>query len=291
MPGQRITPHLWFDTEAVEAAQFYSTAFPDSDVTMISRLRDTPSGDCDIVGFRIMGHEFMAISAGPLFKINPSISFHVKCGTTDEVDAIWASLTPGGAVLMELGEYPFSKRFGWVEDRYGVSWQVICVEGDLSGRITPVLMFANEVCGRAEEAAHFYASVFPDPAPPKLDIYAEGEAPDADGLVKYGQVMLQGQEIGVMDSAYPHAFGFNEAISFMVNCTDQSEIDRYWEALSAVPEAEQCGWIKDKFGVSWQIVPENMAELMAKNPDKTTPVMLGMKKIIIADLVKAGADT
>ena len=79
------------------------------------------------------------------------------------------------------------------------------------------------------------------------------------------------------------------AVSLIVNCTDQDEIDHFWDKLSAVPEAEQCGWIKDKYGVSWQIVSENLEELMAIDPTKTTPVMLEMKKIIIEDLIRAGA--
>lgn len=80
---------------------------------------------------------------------------------------------------------------------------------------------------------------------------------------------------------------FNEAISLMVKCQDQAEIDAYWGQLSAVPEAEQCGWLKDKYGVSWQIVPANMDALLAKKPEKTTPAMLAMKKISIEGLRQA----
>jgi predicted 3-demethylubiquinone-9 3-methyltransferase (glyoxalase superfamily) len=289
MAKQKITPHLWFDKEAVDAAEFYSTVFPDSRVTMVTQIRDTPSGDCDIVGFEIMGYQFMAISAGPVFQINPSISFHVKCRTPEEVDAIWEKLAPGGTAMMELGAYPFSKRYGWIQDKYGVSWQVIHTEGDLSQRITPALMFTNDVCGRAEEALMTYASIFPASSAQVLARYEAGEEPDAAGSVKYAQLLLEGQEFVAMDSAWPHAFTFNEAISFIVSCSDQDEIDHYWDRLSAVPEAEQCGWIKDQFGVSWQITPENMDELMAANPAKTTPAMLAMKKIVIADLIAAGA--
>jgi predicted 3-demethylubiquinone-9 3-methyltransferase (glyoxalase superfamily) len=98
-----------------------------------------------------MGFSFMAISAGPIYKINPSISFHAGCETVEEVDTIWDKLFPGGKVWMELGEYPFSKRYGWIQDRYGVSWQVIYSAGEFTQRITPVLMFTKEVCGKAGE--------------------------------------------------------------------------------------------------------------------------------------------
>lgn len=235
-----------------------------------------------------MGYEFMAISAGPLFKINPSISFHARCRTVEEVDRLWEKLAPGGTVMMELGEYPFSKRYGWIQDKFGVSRQIIHTERDFQQRIMPALMFVGPVCGKAEEAIGFYTSVFKNTKSEVLARYEKGEEPDQAGTVKYAQFTLDGQEFSAMDSAWPHEFGFNEAISLMVNCQDQAEIDYFWEKLSAVPEAEQCGWIKDKFGVSWQIIPANMGELIGKNPTKVIPVMLQMKKIIIAELEKAG---
>ena len=288
MTKDKITPHLWFDTEAKEAAEFYVSVFDNSRITSITTIHDTPSGDAETVAFQIMGYDFMAISAGPYFKINPSISFHVRCATVEEVDQIWEKLSAGGTALMELGEYPFSKRYGWIEDKFGVSWQVIYTEGDFDQRITPALLFTGDVAGKTEEAINFYASVFQDAKAAVLQRYVAGEEPDKPGTVKYAQFILYGQEFGAMDSAWPHEFGFNEAVSLIVNCKDQAEIDYFWEKLSAVPEAENCGWLKDKFGVSWQITPWNILELLARNPAKTTPVMLQMKKVIIADLEKAG---
>jgi predicted 3-demethylubiquinone-9 3-methyltransferase (glyoxalase superfamily) len=289
MTKQLITPHFWYDKEAKEAAEFYVSAFSQSSkMKNVTTINDTPSGSADIVTFDILGYEFMAISAGPLFKINPSISFHIKCQEVAEVDEIWEKLFPGGTVLMELGEYPFSKRYGWVQDKYGVSWQILYAEGDFIHRITPVLMFTQDVSGRAEEAINYYASVFPDANAQVLARYEAGEEPDQEGTVRYAQFILGSQEFGAMDSAQAHDFKFNEAVSLIVNCNGQEEVDYFWDKLSAVPEAEQCGWIKDKFGVSWQIIPDNLDELMGKNPEKTTPVLLEMKKIIIADLEKAG---
>lgn len=287
MSAQKIIPHLWFDKEAKQAVEFYTAAFDDSRITSLKVIRDTPSGDCDLVGFEIMGYQFMAISAGPYFKINPSISFHVKCGSVEEVERLWKKLSVGGMALMELGEYPFSKRYGWIQDQFGVSWQVILAEREFKQRIMPALMFVGDVCGKAEEAMQYYSSIFPGGNSQVIMRYADGEAPDKAGTVKYAEFSLGGQEFGAMDSAHPHQFSFNEAVSLILNCKDQAEIDYYWQKLSAVPEAEQCGWVKDKFGVSWQIVPENMEAIMGRNPEKTTPVMLKMKKIIIAELEKA----
>ena len=155
-----ITPHLWFDKEAKEAAEFYVNLLPDSRITNMITLHDTPSGDCDVVSFQLAGQPFMAISAGPLFKFNPSVSFHIKCATAEEVDAVWAKLSPGGSVLMELGEYPFSKRYGWVADRYGLSWQVIHTDEAITQRIMPMLLFVGDVVGQAEPAIELYTSVF-----------------------------------------------------------------------------------------------------------------------------------
>jgi len=285
MNAQRITPHLWFDKQAKEAAEFYVSVFDDSRISSIVTISGTPSGDAELVSFQIMGYGFMAISAGPYFKINPSISFHVKCRTPGEVDGIWEKLSEGGSALMELGEYPFSKRYGWIQDKFGVSWQVIHTEGDFRQRIMPALMFVGDVCGRAQEALGFYVSVFRDASAQVMARYGDGEEPDKPGTVKYAQFVLEGQEFGAMDSGWKHDFCFNEAVSFIINCRDQQEIDYFWDRLSAVPEAEQCGWVKDRFGVSWQIVPENMEELLGRNLQEVTPVMLKMKKIIIADLL------
>jgi predicted 3-demethylubiquinone-9 3-methyltransferase (glyoxalase superfamily) len=289
MGEQLITPHFWYDTEAREAAEFYVQALGgNSKIEDVSILDDTPSGSVDVVSFELLGQAFKAMSAGPFFKINPSISFHVRCPTAAEVDLIWEQLSPGGIVRMELGTYPFSERFGWIEDRFGVSWQVMYADGPIEQRIVPALLFTQQVAGRSEEAITYYAEVFPESSAQVLDRYGEGEGPDEAGTVRYAQFFLNGQEFVAMDSAAGHEFTFNEAVSFIVSCEDQDEIDYYWEKLSAVPEAEQCGWAKDQFGVSWQIIPQNMEALMAANPEKTTPVMLAMKKIVIADLEEAG---
>ena len=110
---QKITPHLWFDTEAVEAAEFYSSMLPNSRVTNVTTIYDTPSGDTDVVSFELLGQPFMAISAGPLFKFTPAVSFLIACTTREEVDTLWARLSEGGTALMPLDSYPFNERYGW----------------------------------------------------------------------------------------------------------------------------------------------------------------------------------
>jgi predicted 3-demethylubiquinone-9 3-methyltransferase (glyoxalase superfamily) len=290
---QKITTHLWFDTQAREAAEFYAAAFgKGSKVTSSSNLDNTPSGSVDIVTFELLGREFQAISAGPYFKFNPSISFHVLCTAQEEVDDLWAKLSQGGTALMELGAYPFSEKYGWVQDRYGLSWQLFySAEADVKQKITPVLMFVGSNCGRAEEAVNYWTSLFEGSNVYALQRFGKGEGPDEEGALRYGAFALLGQEFGAMDSAHEHNFAFNEAISFMVPCETQAEIDYLWKKLSAVPEAEQCGWLKDQFGVSWQIIPTALGELMSSgSPEQTarvTAAFLQMKKFDIEGLKRA----
>lgn len=290
---QKITPHLWFNNEAKEAAGFYVTAFGgDSKVAHVATIHDTPSGDTDIVSFTLSGYDFMAISAGPLFKFNPSISFMVRCQSKEEVESLWNKLFEGGSALMPLGSYPFSEKYGWLQDKYGLSWQIM-YDGDepVAQKITPTLMFVGGVCGKAEEAVNFYISVFKDAKAGDIARYEPGEEPNKPGTVKYAGFTLEGEKFAAMDSALGHDFSFNEAISLLVKCDNQEEIDHYWEKLSAVPEAEQCGWLKDKYGVSWQIAPKAMDEMMAKGDSgqiaRVTQAFLKMKKFDLAELEKA----
>ena len=289
---QKITPHLWFDKEAKEAAKFYTSAFKGSKIKTTTTLHNTPSGAVDIVTIELSGQEFMLISAGPLFKFNPSVSFLVACETKNEVDLLWEKLSEGGTPLMELGEYPFSERYGWVQDRYGLSWQVMFTgEHKVMQKITPTLMFVGKQYGKAEEAINFYATVFHNAKVGDILRYGRGEEPDKEGTIKHAAFTLEGQEFAAMDSAYAHNFAFNEAISFIVHCMTQEEIDYYWGKLSADPNAEQCGWLKDKYGLSWQIVPAVMEEMLQDKDGerlaRVTEAFLRMKKFDIVVLLKA----
>lgn len=289
---KKITPHLWFDKEAREAAEFYTSIFENSKIKNVTTLKNTPSGDCDLVSFDLCGQEFMAISAGPIFKFNPSVSFQVKCTTKKEVDTLWEKLAAGGNVLMELQKYPFSERYGWCSDKYGLSWQVNFVgESDVQQKIIPALMFVGNMCGKTEEAINFYTSIFPNSETGILTRHESSEAPDKEGTIKYATFSLEGLEFAAMDSAYNHKFAFNEAISFLVKCDTQKEINYYWEKLSAVPASEQCGWLKDKYGLSWQVIPSIMDEMLKEKDEKrlarVTEAFLKMKKFDIETLKRA----
>ena len=287
-----IVPHLWYDKEAREAAEFYVSLFENSRIVRSTIYKNTPSGDAEAVRFELAGQPFEALSGGPAFKLNPSISLMVAFSTSEEVDRVWSALADGGKALMELGEYPFSRRYGWIEDKYGLSWQLMLSDGEMPAqRITPNLLFSNEVCGRAEEAVKFYAEVFPDSAVGLISRYQEGEAESPDAKVNFAGFKLRGQDFAAMDNGYGADFGFGEAFSLIVYCEDQQEVDFYWDRLSAVPEAEACGWLKDKFGVSWQIVPRALVEMMesgdASKTERVVQAFMPMKKLDVEALKKA----
>ncbi len=177
-------------------------------------------------------------------------------------------------------------------DRYGLSWQLMYVGDDqIKQKITPVLLFVGNICGRAEEAVNYYTSLFNDSKISMIQHYGKGEEPDKEGTVKYAAFTLLGTEFGIMESAREHNFSFNEAISFIVRCDTQQEIDFFWGKLSAVPEAEACGWLKDWYGLSWQIVPTAMDEMMSTKDEqkltRVTEAFLKMKKFDISELRRA----
>lgn len=295
MTVQMILPHLWFDNEALEAAEFYVNIFSDSRIVNKTLIPDTPSGDAQSVTFEVYGYKFMAISAGPYFKINPSISFFVNYDPSYDDDAeqnleeAWNKLKDGGTVLMPLDEYPYSKKYGYIQDKYGVCWQLILTnpEGDDRPTIFPSLMFVDDKFGQAEEALDFYLSIFRDSNKGEI---ARTES-EAETSVMFADFKLEDQWFAVMDGPGNHDYDFNEAISLLINCDSQKEIDYYWNKLSAVPEAEQCGWLKDKYGISWQITPTLMDEMMEKgSPEqikRVTEAFLKMKKFDIVKLKEA----
>lgn len=296
MVEQKIVPHLWFNQEAKEAATFYTSIFPNSNITSSVTVNDTPSGDSNVVSFHLAGFSFMAINGGPHFQFNPSISFLVNFDPSidenaeENLNQLWEELSQNGTPLMPLQEYPFSKRYGWIKDKYGLTWQLILTNPDGEERpfIIPSMMYVQDVCGKAEEASEFYLSIFRDSRRGEIARYPANMEPDKEGTLMFTDLMLENQWFAAMDSAQEHNFKFNEAVSLLVRCENQEEIDYYWEKLSAVPEAEQCGWLKDKYGVSWQIWPKVMGEMMANGTDeqieRLTKAFLKMKKFDIEKL-------
>jgi predicted 3-demethylubiquinone-9 3-methyltransferase (glyoxalase superfamily) len=295
--GSKIVPCIWLDDAAEEAAAFYVRTFPGGRLTATSYFPESgdnpagkPPGSVLTVEFEIAGQRFTVLNGGPMFVLNPSISFFVHVDSPGEADRLFGILAEGGEALMPIDEYPWSPRYGWVKDRFGVSWQVIAGNRPQGGAtIVPCLMFAGPQAGRAGEAMRIYTDIFPDGRIDVAEHYAAGEGPE--GMVKHARFVLDGQEMIAMDSHLAHDITFNEALSLQVMCKDQKEVDRYWDALGDGGEPGPCGWLKDRFGLSWQVVPAAIVDWLTskdvKARDRAFAAMLHMKKLDIAALQRA----
>ncbi|MCL2453797.1 MAG: VOC family protein [Micrococcales bacterium] len=290
---QRIVPNIWFDHDAAEAAAFYASVFPGGRVldTQHYPTEGLPDFQADMAGkplvveLELAGYRLAAINAGPEFPLNPSVSFILNFDPSadprarEHLDALWEALSDGGEALMPLQEYEFSPHYGWIKDRYGVSWQLMLTDprGEPRPFITPSLMFGHTAQGRAKEAIDFYTSLFSGQVGTMVT-YPEQAGPVA-GEMMYADFQVLDQWFAAMDAA-GQDFTFTPGVSLMLSCADQTELDQCWERLSAVPEAERCGWCVDRFGLSWQVVPATMGDLMTR-PGAYAKLM-SMKKIDIA---------
>lgn len=312
MANPNIMAGLWVDNQAEEMSKFYMDVFPNSKVldtayhnaASASQSENTAAGSVLTIDIEIEGQRFQFLNGGPYFQMNPSISFFVNFDPLNDTDdqkaedrlnQTWEKLLEGGKILMPLQEYDFSKRYGWIQDKFGVSWQLILTdpEGDVRPVIVPSMLFVGEQYGKAEEAADFYLSVFKDSQKGIVARYPAGMPSDKEGNIMYMDFRLLGTWFAAMDSGQKHDFNFNEGISLVIECDDQAEVDYYWEKLSKVPEAEACGWCKDQFGVSWQVVPRGLNQVVFQEDSekslKATEAMLKMKKLDLAE-IKAAAE-
>lgn len=296
---QKITPFLWFDNNAEDAVNFYTELFDNSSIATITRYNEQSakasgqkSGTAMTILFKLEGQNFTALNGGPHFKINPAISFFVYCENENKIEKLYNKLIDGGVVMMPLDKYDWSPKYAWVQDKFGVSWQLDVENINSSQKILPALLFANEKFNKVKEAVTFYTSVFPD-SKMILEAPFDKSAGLPDNTLLFAQFKLSDYLFNTMSgSTMKHDFDFNEAFSFVVNCKDQEEVDYYWNKLTSDGGSEsQCAWLKDKYGVSWQIVPTRLIELLG-DPDsvkanEVMTAMLKMKKIVIADLEKA----
>ena len=277
--NNQIYPCLWFDGNAKEAAVFYSSVFKNSKIKT-----DTPL----VVKFELANKQIMALNGGPMFKINPSISFFVECVSVNETNEIWNKLMDGGKAMMPIDKYPWSEKYGWVKDKFGMSWQVTLSGNSIDNlKITPSFLFTSNQFGNAEAAINFYISVFDNSANDLMVHYAI-ETENA-GKVLFARFIVNQYPLIAMDGPGVHDYTFNEAVSFVVDCETQEEIDYYWNKLSEGGQESKCGWLKDKFGVSWQIVPTILAKLMSDSSksQRVVQAFMKMKKFDIEKLLQA----
>lgn len=284
----KITPFLWYNTQALEAAKFYTSIFPNSKIHGQEQFENSGPDEnqtVQIVSFSLSGLEVQGMNAGPLFKFNPSISFFVKCGTKEEVTEFYNKLIEGGITLMALGKYDWSEHYGWVSDKFGLTWQVMYQEWETTN-ITPCLLFTKDHFGKAEKALNLYTTLFKNSSINNCQKYPAGPF---EGKILYSECTLDGSHLILMDGPGTHEFAFNEAVSLMIDCADQVEVDHFWNGLIGNEGSEsQCGWLYDACGVSWQVVPKALGECMGRDTSgNVMKAMLGMKKLVVEELEKA----
>ncbi|MCH5598607.1 VOC family protein [Niabella ginsengisoli] len=280
--NNNIYPCVWFDNNGSEAARFYCDIFPNTKIVDDTGMVQMLSID---------GQSLMFLTAGPMFKPNASISFLIANEDENESERLFNALAEDGIVLMPLDSYPFSSKYGWVRDKFGVTWQLYTGEkGNTDQYFVPTLMYVNEQNGRAKKAIDFYTNLFPNSKTEGIMEYDGKE--DTKGNVQHAQFHIDGFTLACMDSSISHAFNFDEGISLTVLTDDQKETDYYWNAMVADGGAESnCGWLKDKFGVSWQIIPKRLLELVGQSDKhkakKSMDAMMTMHKIDIEKLEAA----
>ena len=276
-----IYPCLTLKGKITAAADFYIQTFGEGKIIQASPF---------VLLIELSGQKLMLLNDGPSSLPNASVSFMVRSETAEETEQYWNKLIEGGKVFMPLDSYDWSIKYGWVEDQYGVSWQLFTgSKSDTPQKFCPALMFTGANAGKAAEAVHFYTALFPQSHIEGIMKYNEKDA-DTTGFVKHAQFKINNFIAMAMDSSAAHGFKFNDAISLVVNCDTQVEIDQYWEQLTANGGHEvACGWLTDKYGISWQIVPGILGKLFSdpERGQRVMAVLLKMKKLIIADLENA----
>lgn len=276
-----IYPCLGISGKIAEASDFYIQTFGEGKIT-----QNTPF----VIQIELSGQKFMLLNEGPSSSPNPSISFMVVSESPEETEKYWNKLIDEGKALMPLDTYDWSPKYGWVEDKYGVSWQLFTgSKADTSHKFSPTLMFTGANAGKAAEAMDLYTQLFAHSNVEGLLKYSkeDGENPD---FVKHAQFKIKGATVMAMDSSAAHAFAFNDGVSLVVECETQEEIDKYWSQLTRNGGYEvACGWLTDPYGISWQIIPADIVKWVT-DPERSArvmSVMMKMKKLVIADLENA----
>lgn len=276
---RRITPCLWFDAQAKEAAELYCSVFADSKITARSPI---------VTEISVAGQSITLLDGGPKYKPNASISFYYNCESTSDFDRIWNAFAKEGSVLIAAGKYPWSEKYGWIADKFGVCWQLGVSKSKDADRLIPCLMFSGDQYGNADEAIAHYTKIFPNSKADSIQRY-KSEPPNSDGKVKHAEILINGQRFILLETAEAHGVKFNEGVSFTVHCEDQKQIDYYWDKLTESGEESMCGWLKDKFGVSWQILPVMLGKLMSDpaKAGKAAKAFMSMRKLNIEQIVQA----
>lgn len=272
----KMYPCLWFPDKKTEAVHFYLNTFRNSELLGESPLAST---------FTIMGTKCMILEGGPKYQVNPAVSYFIYTGDFGEAERIYNILKEDGKKLMPLQAYDWSPKYAWIEDKYGVNWQIDGEEIRSQQKLVPCFLFANEKKLLVREAVQHYTGIF-DNSRILLESPFTSHAEMPDGTLLFSQFIIEGFIINAMSSLLTHDFAFGPGNSIVIPCDTQEEIDYYWEKLGDGGHYDMCGWLTDKFGLSWQIIPAELPALMAddKKRDRVVEAFLQMQKFDLQSL-------
>ncbi len=286
----KIIPHLWFSDNGQEAIGFYTGLFKESSLRDLRVLPGNEFENVKVMSFELMNTPMMAIEAVSTFQFNASFSYYVYCGSDSEVQRLYNVLSENGNVVFPVGNYPWSSCYAWVVDKYGLSWQLDQDDIKTEQKIVPTLMFSNQFSSSVAAYTEILKNIFPAFKLMVTAPYPVEQSP-SEGALLFAQVKIAGFVINLMSSHHSQNFEFNESNSLMVYCQDQDEIDYYWNCLAENGMMQACGWLKDQFGVSWQIVPAKLDEMIFQTDQiqlkELTDVMLKMVKLDVGVLERA----
>lgn len=276
---KQITPCIWYNNQANEAADLYCSAFSDTKIAARSPL---------VTELSISGERLILLDGGPMFQPNPSISLFLIFETSKDFEKAWETLKKEGSIIMPADKYPWAEKYGWLTDKYGVSWQLSQGKlSDVGQRLTPCIHFSGDQDGRAEEAIEHYSSIFNNSSVDGILRFEANDPEGEKGKVKHAQIVLDGSKLMLMDTSSEHKF--SEGVSLTVYCDTQDEIDHYWESFTESGSESMCGWLKDRFGVSWQIIPSVLDRIMSDpaKAGKAAKAFMSMRKLNIEQIVQA----
>jgi predicted 3-demethylubiquinone-9 3-methyltransferase (glyoxalase superfamily) len=226
----------------------------------------------------------MLLDGGPKYSPNASISLFIGLTDENEIEQTYHTLIEGGEALMPLGTYPWSQKYGWLKDKYGFTWQIMKMENSPTDMMVwPSILFANQNYGHAEAFFEKYTKLFKQSSILQIERYGSYQ-PEYEGKIMYSQFILSDTMMSAMDGPGDHQHDLTEGVSLVIECDTQAEIDQNWDGLLVGGGVEsRCGWLKDQFGISWQVIPKILYDLM-NNPVMAPNVGQALSKMVKLDI-------
>ncbi len=277
MQVNNIFPCIWFNNDAKEFIERYQSFFDETSILNSNGF---------ITTVKWSGSKIMLMNGGPSIQCTPAISLFVYFDQNElRINDLYNTLIDGGKILMPLDKYDWSPKYAWVEDKFGINWQLDIENMRSPQKIVPSLLFVNDKKLMTKEAVSFYTNAFDDHRILLEAPYFPGSGMP-EGSILFTQFKLQNFVMNAMSSTMVHDYDFSMGISFVLECDTQEQIDYYWDYLGKEGKYSRCGWLTDKYGISWQVIPTILGLLMSDESlqSEVSEAFMKMTKFIIADL-------